>query len=273
MTVIALAAGKGSRGVTTAALALAAVWPAERRLLLAECDPSGGSLAVRFRLRPTPGLLSLGSVGRRSLEAADVWSHVQALPGADRLEVLLAPVHAEQSLALGRLWSALPRALAGLDADVLADCGRLVPGSPVEPLLRAADLVVLACTPTPEGALQLQGRIRALAVQGVRPRVLLVGQRPYGTREVQSLLEAESPAEVIGALAHDQAGAGLLDGRPGTERQLARSLLIRSARECAERLVALAASSGASPSSPDSPSSPSSPAPGGRLSEPAEVRR
>ncbi|HZD68787.1 MAG TPA: hypothetical protein VFA45_07675, partial [Actinomycetes bacterium] len=62
MSVIALAAGKGSRGVTTAALALAATWPAPRRVLLAECDPAGGSLAVRFRLRPTPGLVSLGSV-------------------------------------------------------------------------------------------------------------------------------------------------------------------------------------------------------------------
>jgi MinD-like ATPase involved in chromosome partitioning or flagellar assembly len=253
VSVIALGAGKGSRGVTTAALALAAVWPVHRRVLLAECDPFGGSLAVRFRVTPTPGLVSLGSVGRRSLGSEDVWSHVQTLPGSDRLEVLLAPVRAEQSLALGRLWAALPQALAGLDADVLADCGRLAPGSPVEPLLRAADVVVLVCTPTPEGVLQLQGRIRALAAHGVRPRVVLVGERPYGTHEIQALLDAETPAEVIGVLAYDQRAAALLDGVPGKERHLVRSLLICSAREVAERLIALTAPPASQPSEQAAP--------------------
>jgi MinD-like ATPase involved in chromosome partitioning or flagellar assembly len=262
VSVIALAAGKGSRGVTTAALALAAVWPARQRVLLAECDPSGGSLAMRFRLRPTPGLVSLGSVGRRSLGVEDVWSHVQTLPGGDGLEVLLAPVHAEQSLALGRLWAALPGALAGLDADVVADCGRLAPGSPAEPLLHAADLVVLVCTPTPEGVLQLQGRIQALTTRGVQPHVLLVGERPYGVREIQGLLDAETPAEVAGALAYDERAAALLDGRPGSERQFARSLLLRSAREAAERLFALTAR----PSSQRS-------APPASLDDPVEVRQ
>ena len=48
MSLIAVAAGKDSRGVTTTALALAAVWPRARAVLLAECDPSGGSLAARY---------------------------------------------------------------------------------------------------------------------------------------------------------------------------------------------------------------------------------
>jgi MinD-like ATPase involved in chromosome partitioning or flagellar assembly len=240
MSVIALAAGKGSRGVTTAAMALAAEWPTPRRVLLAECDPAGGSLAVRFGLRPTPGLVSLGSVGRRSLGSEDVWEHVQYLPGGE-LGVLVAPAWAEQAMALGRLWSTLPQALAGLDADVLVDCGRLTLGSPVGPLLRAADLVLLVCTPTPEGVHQLQGRIQALGSQGVRPRVLLVGERPYGVQEVQALLDADTPVDVVGALAHDERAAALLGGQPGTERRFARSLLMRSAREIVERLVALTA--------------------------------
>jgi MinD-like ATPase involved in chromosome partitioning or flagellar assembly len=239
VSVVALAAGKGSRGVTTAALALAAVWPTQRRMLLAECDPSGGSLAVRFGLQPTPGLLSLGSTGRRNLGTEDVWSHVQTLPG--ELEVLLGPVRAEQCVALGRLWTALPQALAGLDADVVADCGRLQPSSPAEPLLRAADLVVLVCTPTPEGVLQLQGRIQALNALGVRPRVLLLGEQPHSAAEVRRVLDAETPAEVTGVLADDRRAASLLAGRPGKERHVARSLLIRSAREAAERLAALTA--------------------------------
>src|SRR6266571_3650401 len=114
MSLVAVAAGKGSRGVTTAALALAAVWPQQRRVLLAECDPAGGSLGVRFGLRPVPGLLTLASVGRRSLDPQELWSHVQPLPGGG-LEALLAPVRAEQLLALGRLWADLPAAIARLD--------------------------------------------------------------------------------------------------------------------------------------------------------------
>lgn len=235
---LALAAGKGSRGVTTAAIALAAVWPTPRRVVLAECDPAGGSLAVRFGLRPSPGLVSLGSVARRGLESGDIWAHVQALPGSG-LEVLLAPAWAEQSIALGGLWATLPHALAGLDADVVVDCGRLTPGSPVEPLLRAADLVVLVCTPTAEGVHQLQGRITALGALGVRPRVLLVGESPYDVQEVQRLLDVETRAEVIGALAADAHAAGVLSGEPGGERRFTRSLLVRSARQAAERLNAL----------------------------------
>ena len=46
MSLVALAADKGSPGVTTAAVALAAVWP--RPALVAECDPSGGDLAMRL---------------------------------------------------------------------------------------------------------------------------------------------------------------------------------------------------------------------------------
>ena len=40
MALIAVAADKGAPGVTTASVALAAVWP--RPVLLAECDPAGG---------------------------------------------------------------------------------------------------------------------------------------------------------------------------------------------------------------------------------------
>jgi len=43
VALIAVAADKGAPGVTTACIALAAVWP--RQVLLAECDPAGGDLA------------------------------------------------------------------------------------------------------------------------------------------------------------------------------------------------------------------------------------
>ena len=234
MTVVALAGAKGSPGVTTAALALGAVWP--RRVLLVECDPAGGDLSSRFLLNPTPGLLSLGSAARRQLAPADLWEHRQVLPGG--LEVLLGPVTAEQGAALGHLWAEFPKALASLGADVLADCGRLQPGSPIQPLLRRADRVLLLARPTREGVAQLDNRLHTLSELGVRPLVVLLGERPYRPAEVAAAL-ADRPGpdvEVLGALAADGRAAAQLRGDGGRARGLGRSLLIRSARMLVERL-------------------------------------
>ena len=74
MALIALAADKGSPGVTTTAVALAASWP--RPALLAERDPSGGDLAYRLpgphgqRLDPHRGLISLAVATRRGMRTS-----------------------------------------------------------------------------------------------------------------------------------------------------------------------------------------------------------
>ena len=54
MPLISLVSLKGSPGVTTTALALAAAWPAPRRLL-AELDPAGGDLEIRLGLPAAAG--------------------------------------------------------------------------------------------------------------------------------------------------------------------------------------------------------------------------
>ena len=64
---IAVAADKGAPGVTTTAVALAAVWP--RPVLLAECDPAGGDIVYRLpgeggdRLDPRRGPAQPGRGG------------------------------------------------------------------------------------------------------------------------------------------------------------------------------------------------------------------
>jgi MinD-like ATPase involved in chromosome partitioning or flagellar assembly len=237
MSLVAIAAGKDTRGVTTTALALAAVWPSSHPVLLAECDPSGGSLAARFGLPTTPGVVSLASAGRHQLSPGDVGRHTQLLPNGG-LRVLVGFVRAEQAHALGRLWSTLAATLAQLDGDVIADCGRLGPDSPTSPILQHADLVVLVCDPTREGILHLQGRIEALANQGITPGVVLLGETPYSAAEVRGLLAAGGHGQVVGVLASDPAAAALLAGHAGRARNLARSLLIRSARELAGHLHA-----------------------------------
>ncbi len=118
MSVIAIASAKGSPGVTTTALALAAVWP--RRVLVAECDPVGGDLSYWFGQPATPGLLTLGSAARRGLSPAELWRHTQVISGS--LPVLLGVLVPEHAAALGPLWEELPAAFAEVGADVLIDC-------------------------------------------------------------------------------------------------------------------------------------------------------
>ena len=53
MPLIALASVKGSPGVTTTCLVLAAAWPGQRRLII-EADPAGGDLGPWLGLPPAP---------------------------------------------------------------------------------------------------------------------------------------------------------------------------------------------------------------------------
>jgi MinD-like ATPase involved in chromosome partitioning or flagellar assembly len=260
VSLIAVAAGKDTRGVTTTALALAAVWPLARPVLVAECDPSGGSLAARFAMPANPGLMTLASAGRRHLSPDEVAAHTQVLGGGG-LNALLGPLRAEEAHALGRVWPNLAAVLAQLDADVIADCGRHGPDSPADPVLRAADLVVLVCEPTREGVLHLQGRIDALAAQGLSPAVVLLGEEPYSAAAVkQALSMPANGTEVLGVLAHDPKAAALLAGRPGSPRQLSRSVLIRSARAVAGAINARLPTVDPSEGGPEAATEPGTPA-------------
>ena len=128
MALIAVAADKGAPGVTTACIALAAVWP--RQVLLAECDPAGGDLACWLpaagggQLDPGRGLLSLAVAARRGLRPGQVLEHTQKISGG--LDVLAGVVTAEQGTGLELLWGPVGAALAQLPGlDVIADCGRI----------------------------------------------------------------------------------------------------------------------------------------------------
>src|SRR2546423_15418228 len=102
MALIAIASDKGAPGVTTAALALAAVRP--RPVLLAECDPAGGDPVYRFpavdggHLDPRRGVLSLAVVARRGMQPQQGLEHVQKPHGGPHA---LAPAtHAEHCARL-----------------------------------------------------------------------------------------------------------------------------------------------------------------------------
>ncbi|WP_261801246.1 hypothetical protein, partial [Streptomyces buecherae] len=253
MALIALAADKGSPGVTTAAVAMAAVWP--RRVLLAEVDPAGGDLVYRGSaahggpLDPNTGMLSIGATARRGLVPDQLWDHAQPMLGG--LDVLVGLGSSEQSAGLAGLWPMLGRAFAGLGdsphgpADVIADCGRVGADAVAVEMFPYASIVLLVAGTEPEQLARVRDRAAALSARlhgGQRGAaqlgtpligVLLVADVGSASRLVgqvnDMLVAAQAGGRVVGVIARDASGADQLAGRK--RGRLDKSLLIRSARK------------------------------------------
>ncbi|MFD9125409.1 hypothetical protein [Kitasatospora sp. NPDC059571] len=249
MALIAVASAKGAPGVSTAALAIAAVWP--RRSLLAEVDEAGGDLVYRHAadtgqpLDPRIGMLSLALAGRRGLPPALVWEHAQRLNGGQ--EALLGLASPEQATAWQGTWPLLGRALAALgDADVIADMGRIGPRSGPAEMLPMASLILLISGTTAEEIAALRERIAALAARlspngaaGPPIAVLLVGPKREHVKVAagvnQLLLRQQLPASVITCLPLDALGAAQLAGRKGG--RVEKSELMRAARHAVANIA------------------------------------
>lgn len=175
---IALASLKASPGVTTTALALAAAWPDAPRRLLVEADPSGGDLGLWLGLPADTGLAGLAAAARNRHDPGLPWQHARELPGGTHL--ITAPAGAEQAAACvtALAGTSLPRELADRPEPVLADCGRLYPGSPALPLAAAASLTLLVVRPRVSELAHLEPRIRGLEQAGLNlALVLVLGER------------------------------------------------------------------------------------------------
>jgi len=237
---IALASLKASPGVTTSALALAAMWPGTQRVLVIEADPAGGDLAARFRLNPAPGLVSLSAVARRDHSVKVAFEQAQELPGG--LPVIAAPAAAEQAgsaleLLAGDglpLWANLAQ-----DRETVAvvDCGRLDPGSHAHRILAQADVALLVARPTLDECDRLAKSLDALAVRaeatGTELGLVLVGP---GFERGQ--VEASMRMRVWAQLPHDRKGAAWLGGVSGKRRHLASLALPKAAHALGDELAA-----------------------------------
>jgi hypothetical protein len=250
MGLIVVAADKGAPGVTTTALALAAVWP--RPVLLAECDPAGGDLAFRFpaadgeRLDPRRGTLSLAVAARRGLQPGQLWEHTQKLYGG--IDVLLGVTNADQGASLSMFWGQLGQVLASVPrADVIADCGRLGADGPVTDLLAEASRVLLLTRAEVGEVIRLRDRAIALAAaaekrgrRGFSADVVVIADQKNFKAELTEVAHAlgqgRAPARVLGGIVSDARAAGLLRGHWGGK--LDKSMLIRSVREIAGQLAA-----------------------------------
>jgi hypothetical protein len=237
MTKVGLCSAKGSPGVTTLTCALAAVWPPNRRVVVAECDRSGGDVAARFGLSQRRGMTSLVLAHRQDpAREPQFSSHVQCLPGG--LEVLVAPVSADSALALDRELGLVGATALGGTSDVLMDCGRLIPGAPGQKaLLQSADLVLLVFKPDVSGLAHMESLIDSIGiVETERHRklaLLPVGHSTFSTHDVQDFFgfEVLEPAPI------DTRAALTLSGAPGNSRIFARSALVAWAGRTVGRIV------------------------------------
>lgn len=236
MAVVALVSPKGSPGVTATALACTLAW--QRRVVLAECDPAGGSLLAGYLEGALEGPRGIGELAVAELRdgrlAEDFWSQLVDLD-APRRERLLLPgvVNPAQAGSVTPLWQRFAdffEQLADGDPgyDVIADCGRLHVANPPWPILRAASVVLLvtaARLPDLSSARSAAEAIgRDLREYGVPPgtlRLLVVGDG-HGKGEISRALHLP----VIGHLPADPRTAQVLS-YGGTVR--ARRPLMRAA--------------------------------------------
>jgi MinD-like ATPase involved in chromosome partitioning or flagellar assembly len=278
MPLISLVSLKGSPGVTTTALALAAAWPAPRRLL-AELDPAGGDLEIRLGLPAgSGGLAGLAAAARRPQSRHSLWAFACELAGG--LHVLPAPPGAGQAGAcLQTLADAgvLPRlaaeAAAG-EAVVIADCGRLDPAAVTGQAGALAGVVLVVARPRLSDLAHLAGRLDAIRQHATAAGLVLVtgGGLPhsdpaYPAAEISQALAAP----VLGSLPADPRGvAALLAGHPPGRARRRLWPLAAAARDLAAA-VAATLPAGPDPVPGTAAAGGQDTLPAGQASAPAEV--
>jgi hypothetical protein len=233
MAVVALGSVR-SCGVTTAVAALAAVWPEERRRVVVELDPAGGTLAAVSGLRVTPGLVSLATASRRRMEPDAVVAHSQQLPAGGA--VVVGPPSAAQARRALQLLLDAGANFGDVDADVLVDCGRLDPTSPARAVFETADVQLVLARPQLPNLHHLAGwfdEVRSnVATPNGLPAVVLAGAGPYAPAEIRGALGVDVTAHIP----YDPGSVGRL-AEPPTGRTTRRSPLLRAASSLAAALV------------------------------------
>ncbi|MDG4764470.1 hypothetical protein O7632_10190 [Solwaraspora sp. WMMD406] len=225
MPLLAVTYVKGRPGATTTALGLAAVAPEWARPVVVECDPAGGDLTRRHRLRAAPSIVDLAAAARGVASPGDVYAVAsQQLLVADvAVPVVGAPAGGAQTrAAVPELTGSGRAVLTASDRVVVADCGRLGPGSPVWPLLRQADVVLVLVRANADEVAHVREHLGELVDAGTGRMVVLLGAGgAYPAGEVADVLAAHVRGElagdpeavvVLGPLPDDRRAAAVLDG-------------------------------------------------------------
>ena len=234
---VAIGSLKGSPGVTTLALALAAAWPGDDGAVLIECDPDGGDVAFRWRLPDDPGLVTLAAATRNRQVRATWLDHTQELPGGQR--VIVSPADSGQVRAALPMLAASPEVLPGDGTSGILDCGRIVAGSPALPLWQQADVALVVTRAALPDLAHLAARREDL--QYANLRLVLAASGPYRRSDVEDTFGLPVLAEVP----RDDLAGSVLCGRvrlrARSAKRLGRLPLMRGARQLAVELVQIRA--------------------------------
>jgi MinD-like ATPase involved in chromosome partitioning or flagellar assembly len=235
--VVAFCSGKGSPGVSTLASVVGAVWPHDRHIVVAECDPSGNDLAARFGLLPRLGMTSLVLAHRRAFSGGSrttLDGHLQALPGG--LEVLVGPVTPDASSSLDRELGAVVPTIFPEGVDILVDCGRILSWAVGQlGLLKVADQVVVITRPDAAALAHAHWTldlVQSLTKKGTCA-VAVVGPSPFRVEEIEHALHTR----VLGPVAFDHKSAAMACGSPGKPHRFAKSNLVASARSLVDQIL------------------------------------
>jgi hypothetical protein len=248
----ALVSAKGSPGVTTAAAALAAAATANGRALLAELDPSGGSVQVLAGSNAGVGLMEAAGQLRREATASAIEENLTLLPAG--VPTLLAPsagAVAESVIeSVSGRWVPTLRTCA---LDVFVDAGRWEPSQRTALRVVGADLLVVVCRPTVAGVEHTRHLLDRLREIARRPAAaVVIGDRPYPPEQVAAFLDVP----LAGQIAWDPRGATSLWSH-GVTRVWLRTQLARSATTTLAGLAALVPKTAA----PGAPAARDTPAP------------
>ncbi|SCF29207.1 hypothetical protein GA0074696_4145 [Micromonospora purpureochromogenes] len=207
-----MVSAKGSPGVTTTAVACTLTWGG--RTVLAECDPSGGSILSGYLSSleiPPIGLLPLAAAALRD-QLADAFAHqLVDLDAKHRGRRLLLPGINDpvQAGTIRPTWEPLAVFLSELERgddgyDVVADCGRLTTNAPPWPLLFRADLVLLVVraatlrtiAPAAAAAELLRRELTQYGRGDGALALALIGDGPYRRRDIEQRLQLPTLMEL-----------------------------------------------------------------------------
>jgi hypothetical protein len=244
MALLALVSPGGAPGVTTAALALTLAWP--EQVLMAECDPDGGSVLTGLFAGHFPadrGLLHLAVRIKEDPGDAEAALAQQVLPldEAGSRPVLPGPADPFQAQAITPgTWEQISGLLAGHTVDVIADVGQVRAVGYPFPVLAAADLITVVLRPTLRQVHAARSRLAAIRQSlGERVPVALcvIGQGPHSVPEIAGALGGAFAAAV--QVPFDaRTAARLSDGVTRRRRDIRSSDLLLQARSTVRKLHA-----------------------------------
>lgn len=241
---VTMFSAKGSPGVTSSALVLAAVWP--RPVALLEADPTGSDLVYRCRssaggpVAPSPNLLSLAAAVRGDRSVAISQSAQRLANGVELIAGVTTPA---QSQGIAGLWRAMASAAADADVDVIADVGRFRRDDVTSPLVTRADLVIPVVAGSLESLMHTRELLKDVATD-LRGRVVpvLVGRSRTAKADCEDVDEVLAVSGVLAMpAAHiplDRPGLSALEVGVSPTGRGRLSHVVRGARSAAAQLLA-----------------------------------